>query len=189
MDKQNYGGTAAADPFDSVTAFYMQHKRLLFQEAWKYLSQLEDVEDVVCETLARLLENAEKFQPMAPAQQIRYARVIVRNLAYQLLKRSNYFTMVPFEDMDIYLPINEAEEPEFHAERSLKRMQLRKVWAKVSPEDRLLLEQKYILGWSDDAISAGLGIQPQSVRMYLTRVKRRTAKLMREAGLRIEDWF
>ena len=114
MDKHNYGGTAAADPFDSVTAFYMQHKRLLFQEAWKYLSQLEDVEDVVCETLARLLENAEKFQPMAPAQQIRYARVIVRNLAYQLLKRSNYFTMVPFEDMDIYLPINEAVEPEVH---------------------------------------------------------------------------
>ena len=62
MDKQNHGGIAA-DPFDSVTAFYMQHKHLLFQEAWKYLTQLEDVEDVVCETLARLLENIEKFIP------------------------------------------------------------------------------------------------------------------------------
>ena len=189
MDKQNHGGIAAADPFDSVTAFYMQHKHLLFQEAWKYLSQLEDVEDVVCETLARLLENIEKFHSMASAQQIRYAKVIVRNLAYQLLKRSNYFTMVPFEDMDLYLPANEAEEPEPHLERRHKLAQIRKVWAKVSPEDRLLLEQKYILGWSDEVICAGLNIQPQSVRMYLTRVKRRTAKLMREEGLRVEDWF
>lgn len=188
MDKQNHGGIAA-DPFDSVTAFYMQHKHLLFQEAWKYLTQLEDVEDVVCETLARLLENIEKFHSMAPAQQIRYAKVIVRNLSYQLLKRSNYFTMVPFEDMDFYLPANEEEEPEPHLERSHKLAQIRKVWSKVSPEDRLLLEQKYILGWSDEAICRGLGIQPQSVRMYLTRVKRRTAKLMREEGLHIEDWF
>lgn len=189
MDEKNTGSIAVSDPFDSVTAFYIRYKLLLFQEAWKYLPLLEDVEDVVCETLTRLLENAEKFHAMYPAQQLQYARVIVRNLCYHHLRRSSYFTMVPFEDMDVYFPIDEKDDPETIAARKLRTMQIRKVWADVPPEDRLLLEQKYILDWSDETIASGLGIKAQSVRMSLTRAKRRTAKLMQDAGIRVEDWF
>lgn len=189
MDEKNTGSIAVSDPFDSVTAFYIHYKRLLFQEAWKYLPQLEDVEDVVCETLTRLLENAGKFHAMESSHQIQYAKVIVRNLCYHHLRRSSYFTMVPFEDIDVYFPIAERDDPEHLADRKLRTMQIRKVWVDVPPEDRLLLEQKYILGWSDETIASGLGIKAQSVRMSLTRAKRRTAKLMQDAGIRIDDWF
>lgn len=187
MDIKTNGGTAVSDPFDSVTTFYLKHKNFLFREAWKYLSQPEDVEDIVCETLSRILENAEKFHSMHPTQQLQYARVIVRNLSYHHLRRSSYFTMVPFEDVDVYLPIEKEEEPDSLASRKLQITKIRNVWAKVSPEDRLLLEQKYILGWSDAVLAAGLDVKPQSVRMYLTRAKRRTAKLMREEGISFED--
>ena len=189
MDIRINGGTAVSDPFDSVTTFYLEHKNLLFREAWKYLSQPEDVEDIVCETLSRLLENAEKFHTMYPTQQIQYARVIVRNLSYHHLRRSIYFTMVPFEDVDVYLPIGQVDEPDALASRKLQITRIRNVWAKVPPEDRLLLEQKYILGWSDEVLAAGLNVKPQSVRMYLTRAKRRTAKLMLEEGICMEDWI
>ena len=189
MDEKNTGSIAVSDPFDSVTAFYIHYKRLLFQEAWKYLPQLEDVEDVVCETLTRLLENAGKFHAMESSHQIQYAKVIVRNLCYHHLRRSSYFTMVPFEDIDVYFPIEERDDPERLADRKLRTMQIRKVWVDVPPEDRLLLEQKYILGWSDETIASGLDIKAQSVRMSLTRAKRRTAKLMQDAGIRIDDWF
>ena len=97
--------------------------------------------------------------------------------------------MVPFEDIDVYFPIEERDDPEHLADRKLRTMQIRKVWVDVPPEGRLLLEQKYILGWSDETIASGLGIKAQSVRMSLTRAKRRTAKLMQDAGIRIDDWF
>jgi RNA polymerase sigma factor (sigma-70 family) len=189
MDRKNSGGIFVSDPFDSVTAFYIHYKRLLFQEAWKYLPQLEDVEDVVCETLTRLLENAGKFHAMESSHQIQYAKVIVRNLCYHHLRRSSYFTLVPFEDVDVYLPAGKEEEPEAVADRKCRIGQLKEVWAQIPPEDRLLLEQKYILDWSDETIAAGLQIKPQSVRMYLTRAKRRAAKQMREAGIQLEDWL
>ena len=189
MDRKNSGDIFVSDPFDSVAAFYQKHKMLLFREAWKYLSAQEDVEDIVCETLARILEKAEKFHSMQPAQQVQYAKVIVRNLSFHHLRRSSYFTLVPFEDVDVYLPAGKEEEPEAVADRKCRIGQLKEVWAQIPPEDRLLLEQKYILDWSDETIAAGLQIKPQSVRMYLTRAKRRAAKQMREAGIQLEDWL
>ena len=97
--------------------------------------------------------------------------------------------MVPFEDVDVYLPIGQEDEPDVLASRKLQIARIRNVWEKVPPEDRLLLEQKYILGWSDEMLAAGLDVKPQSVRMYLTRVKRRTTKLMLEEGICMEDWI
>lgn len=89
------------EDYDIITAFYLKHKMLRYHEAWKYLNLQEDVEDIVYETLVRIIENIDKFRHMAPLQQIQYAKVIVRNLSYVLLKRSTYFTMIPFESIDL----------------------------------------------------------------------------------------
>lgn len=56
-------------------------------------------------------------------------------------------------------------------------------------EERLLLEQKYVLGWSDNELASMLGIQPQSVRMRLTRAKRKAIQLMKEQGFQISEWL
>ena len=177
------------EDYDIITAFYLKHKMLLYHEAWKYLNLQEDVEDIVYETLVRIIENIDKFRHMAPLQQIQYAKVIVRNLSYVLLKRSTYFTMIPFESIDLYLPIEESETPDSIISQKLQRAQIRTIWAEVPPEDRLLLEQKYILDWSDELLAARLDIKPQSVRMRLTRAKRRTMKLMIEHGIQISEWL
>ena len=58
----------------------------------------------------------------------------------------------------------------------------------ISPE-RLLLEQKYILKWSDEDLAARFGIKTQSVRMRLTRAKRRIIQLMKEHGFLISEWL
>ena len=47
-------------------------------------------------------------------------------------------------------------------------------------EDRLLLEGKYILGYTDAELADMLGCKKSSVRMKLTRARRRAFQLMTE---------
>ena len=108
---------------------------------------------------------------------------------YTYAKRQSLYTMVPFEDVDTYLTIEESQLPESVALRHIKLEHLRNMWAKLPVEDRLLLEQKYVLDWSDAELAASLGIKPQSVRMRLTRAKRNAIHHLKEQGFQISEWL
>ena len=59
---------------------------------------------------------------------------------------------------------------------------LRAVWPRLDEESRLLLEGKYILGYDNQELGQMLGCQANSVRMKLTRARRRALRLMGEEG-------
>lgn len=63
---------------------------------------------------------------------------------------------------------------------SEQREQLWKIWRLLPREDRYLLEGKYILGYSDQQLAASLSCKPNSIRMKLTRARRRAMKLLLE---------
>ena len=56
------------------------------------------------------------------------------------------------------------------------------IWGSLSEEDRLLLEGKYILGYHDDELATMLGCRKDSVRMKLTRARRRAFQRMLKEG-------
>lgn len=174
---------------DIITEFFVDNKLLLYREAWKYLSITEDVEDIVCETLVRIIAHMEKFRSLLPYERIQYSKAIVRNLSYIHLKRSSLLTMVPFEDVDTYLTVEENQLPENIVAQQINLAQIRKVWENIPVEERLLLEQKYVLDWSDKELATVLGVQPQSVRMRLTRAKRKVVQLLNEQGFQISEWL
>ena len=172
---------------DIIYEFFVKHKTLLYAEARKYLSSQEDVEDIVYEAIVRIIEYIDKFRSLLPNERIRYAKVIVRNLSFIYLKRQSYFTMVSFDDVDPYLSIDDCQLPESQVTRQLQIEQIRNIWAKVPVEDRLLLEQKYVLDWNDADLAKNLGIKPQSVRMRITRAKRNVIRLLMENGFHIYE--
>lgn len=174
---------------DIITDFFLQNKMLLYREAWKYLSLQEDVEDIVYEAFVRIIDHMEKFRTLLPHERIQYSKAIVRNLSYVYLKRSSLIKMVPYEDVDTYLTVEESQLPESIVTKQIQLAQIRKIWAQIPVEDRLLLEQKYVLDWSDKELAATLGIQAPSVRMRLTRAKRKVISLLKEQGFQISDWL
>ena len=54
------------------------------------------------------------------------------------------------------------------------------VWQKLSPTDQLLLEWKYIFGFSDRDLALRLDCKPESIRMKLTRARRRALHILKE---------
>ena len=55
---------------------------------------------------------------------------------------------------------------------------LAQVWPRLDENTRWLLEARYILDYSDGELARELGVKPDSVRMALTRARRKARHLM-----------
>lgn len=171
-----------------MTFFYETYNANMYREARKHISNSEDVEDIVYEALAKIIDKMDIFRDLKPLQQLQYALTTVRNLSYIFLKRNNYFTFIPYDSMDFDIAANDDTDPELRAEKSTMSTSIQKVWGSLDPNDRILLEQKYILYWKDSEIAAPLNIQPQSVRMRLTRAKRNLLNQLSNEGINLTEW-
>lgn len=176
------------DDEDLITDFYLKHRGLMYNEARKTLDISEDVEDTVYEALVKIIDKMPIFRELQPKQQVQYALTTVRNLSYILLRRNKHFTMIPLEDLDADIPVGEQHSTENIVENKLLNAYIMQVWSQINIEDRMLLEQKYILHWKDEELAGALGIQPPSVRMRLTRAKRNVLKELQNKGIDLSDW-
>lgn len=173
---------------DLMTAFYLQHRDYLYQQARKYLPNAQDAEDIVHDALACIIRRLEVFRSLHSQQQLVYAKVTVRNLVYAQQKRSGRLDVVSVDEFGLDIPADENSLPESITAERQRREKIQSIWNETDAEDRLLLEQKYILKWSDAELAERLGIQPQSVRMRLTRAKRNIARQMEEKGFLSAQW-
>lgn len=55
---------------------------------------------------------------------------------------------------------------------------LHRIWPMLSNKDKLLLEGRYIWGYNDSELAEQLKTNPQNIRTYLSRAKKRALKLM-----------
>lgn len=177
------------DDRDLMTDFYTKYKALMYSEAQKHLDIPEDVEDAVYEALTKIIDKMEVFRELKLWQRVQYALTTIRNLSYIMLKKSNHFTFVSFDDLEYDIPADDGYSAEKSVEDKMFRMHIKQVWNEINLEDRMLLEQKYILQWKDEEIAVFLGIKPQSVRMRLTRVKRNVVLEMQKKGFHIAEWL
>ena len=175
------------DDRDLMTDFFHQYRGLMYNEAQKHLNLPEDVEDIVYEALAKIIDKMETFRDLAHWQRVQYALTTVRNLAYIFLKRNSRFTFVSFDEVEYDIPANDGSSMEETTEEQMLRAHINQIWKDIDLDDRILLEQKYILRWSDEELANSLSIQPQSVRMRLTRAKRKVLKEMQKRGLVFPD--
>lgn len=174
---------------DLMTQFYLSYKALMFNEARKYMEIEEDVEDVVYEALTKIIDKMDVFRDLLPKQQIRYALTCVRNIAYVLLRRRNTVVTVPFDDMDADLFEDDSQNVAASVEKKLLITYIHNIWHELDCDARMLLEQKYVLHWTDEELAEALGIKTQSVRMRLTRTKRELMAQLQKNGFHLEDWL
>lgn len=174
---------------DIMIAFYTQYHALMYHEARKHLDVTEDVEDIVYEALARIIDKMDVFRDLMPWQQVQYALTTVKNLSYLLLKRQKHFEFIPFDAIDFDITADEASFPEAAVQKSMLDAGVRKIWNALDVDDKILLEQKYVLHWKDAEIAEPLQIKPESVRMRLTRAKRHLMQELQKQGFDIADWL
>ena len=172
-------GAFATDTGDRafMEALYGRFGKLMVSTARKYLPEEAEVEDAVQTALLGLLGRAELLRGMDDGPLAGYVRSSVRNAALNILRERE-------------MGERRKERLQASGEETLsmdelmilyeRRAALRTVLEQLRPVDRLLLEGKYLLHYTDGELAAQLSCQAGSVRMKLTRARRRALELLKE---------
>ena len=171
---------SVSDPNDQafMIELYRQHERLLYSVVKRYIKDFHMREDVLQDALVDLIQNIDKLRALSPASLSMYITAVVRNRAFSRL-RAEKLRKEHESSLDEY-PENAMSEA-FHGidEVPLKgelREKIERAWTALSQTDQMLLEGKYLLGYSDEELAKRLHYKPNSIRMKLTRARRRAAQ-------------
>lgn len=160
-----------------ILKLYNNYGRLMYFIVNKYCSDPFAQEDIVQDTLLKLIEKNTRLRELEEKALAAYISMSVRNTAYSYLrKRAKEREM--FISLDEALSYPSLETAPVEETITMLEIQgnLAQVWQELSAEDRFLLEGRYILQYTDRELSESLGCKPGSVRMKLTRVRRKVLK-------------
>lgn len=168
---------SVSEPDDQafMIELYQRYDRLMFSTTRKYIDDPHIREEVVQDTLVALIQNISTLRTMGQCQLGVYVRVAVRNRAITYLrarKRAQEHFVSLDEQNGEHLSSDGPTLDELVL-RGETVERLEELWDVLPPEDHLLLEGRYILGYSDQELAAQLGCKPDSIRMKLTRARRR----------------
>lgn len=168
-----------ADDQTFICRLYEEYEQLMFWTAAKYLNNIEDRKDAVQDAIIALIRNLETIKRLKDSYLRTYIVYTVESRSINLVKRKNIELRL-FDDLDS-VPVGTSVDM---IEDSLLQMTMRHtisdIWTKLSTQDKILLESKYILGYNDNEIGEMLGCKASSVHMYLTRARRKAMELILE---------
>lgn len=158
--------------------FYEENKRFLYYIARKYVSSQTDCEDLVQDTVVRLLKNIPSLRDLDGCKTAKYIVLTVRAAFLDSEKRKHGAKAIYLSD-DLLETLIKAEllSAEGIPDMSAK-LEVELLKRSLPPRDWLLLEGKYILGYSQEELGKLIGVSPDSVRMMLWRAKEKARKVL-----------
>lgn len=179
IEKETHRGKD--DDRQFILDLYRDFCRLMFFTAQKYCSDPLQQEEVVQESLRKLIEKVGTLRTLKPSVLASYIVATVRNTAISYLRaQAKDKAVVSLEDLSEEPASQESMDEALILQEELAP--LRAIWPQLSREDQLLLEGKYLLGYGSAQLAQQLGYEPANVRMKLTRARRRALKLMKKGG-------
>ena len=148
---------------------YRRFGRMMLSVARAILGDAGLSEDAVSEAFIRIIENLDKIDLDDCYKTRGFVVVIVRNTAFNILKKQKRDKTVPFED---YIDYSDCAEPVF------EDVTIREACARIAKAVTGLhqnyadiLYLKCELGYSNEEISRILGITPENARVRLSRAR------------------
>ncbi len=176
--------TEAYPPSDQefMLQLFQEYGRLMFSIAQRYIPDGTVWEDIVQDCLEKLIKRVSVLRPMKRRVLVQYIVSTTKNTSINFLRRQDVCSrqVVSIESSEVAdLP---ADIPSLDETIILEeqRASLLEIWPLLSQEDQILLEGKYLLGESDQALAKQLGCKPDSVRMKLTRARRKALRFLIE---------
>lgn len=164
---------------------YHEFKELMYATVLKYTLNPDAADDVVQDSIVRLLKKMDVIRPMKKNILASYIVSTVKNTAISTMRKQTYYDAHTADYGEEFssesLPLDKLV---ILAEQNA---QLASIWPHLSEVEQLLLEGKYILGFSNQELAEQLECQPNSVRMKLTRARRHALSLLIAKGVEYCD--
>lgn len=165
-----------------IIQLYEEYHRLMFFVVKQYIPDFSIHEDIVQECLVNLIKKVETLKPMERCALSGYVVSTVRNTSINYLKHQGrilkHQTLIEDDKEDEVLAVGASMDELITLMEH--KSKLKAIWPMLRQEEQILLEGKYILGYSDRELALQLKCKPDSIRMKLTRARRKALKLLVE---------
>lgn len=150
--------------------FYEEYKGFIYYIANRYSTSPSDCEDIVQDSVMRLLSNTKALMALNHPKAVKYIALTVKSsfLDYERKLLASKEIELDEEKLSSLLEKNSLR---INAEHNQVKMDLYQLRQALSQRDWLVLEGKYILGYSQDELSAMIGVSSDSIRMILHRAR------------------
>lgn len=177
-----FGASHKPNSQKKVEELYSKYKRLMFATAGKFTANMDDQEDIVQTVLEQLVKIFSENTASKRCISAGYIVFMVRSAAIDLLRKQSREAQHSFgvEDDKFAELAGTTETLEELLLPSDSADRLQAIWPELSHEDQLLLEGRYMLDRTDQELADILNCKLSSIRMKLTRARRRAIKLLSE---------
>lgn len=160
----------SAEQTEFFHQFYEEYKGFIFYIANRYTANPTDCEDIVQDSVIRLLCNTNVLMTLNHPKTVKYIALTVKSAFLDHERRilASKEIELDEEKLAVLLEKGSLHSNADHAQRKLDLCQLKQA---LSQRDWLVLEGKYILGYSQDELSKMIGVSPDSIRMILHRAR------------------
>ena len=174
-------GAPDSSDLEYMEGLYREFYPLMVSAAHKYTVDPQDRDDVIQNALVCLVRKSALLRSLDRPVLASYIYRTVQHIAIDLRREREKTGQweSPLEETEWFS--GEELRPAENAILSRSRLlALRGALARLSPEERLLLEGKYFLEHDDKELARRLNCKPSSIRMMLTRARRRLLELLPE---------
>ena len=159
-------------------SFYEEYKNYMYYIARKYVTVVEDCEDLVQDTIIRLMHNIPTLRQLSRFKIAKYISLTVKSAYLDSEKIKKKDDLIFLDDAEMEAIMIE----QFHITGSDQVVAAREAIQKLKKElparDWLLLDAKYNLGLSQEEIGRLVGVAPDSVRMLLYRAREKAKQIL-----------
>lgn len=166
-------------------SFFEEYKNYLYHAASSYAATAADRDDLVQETVMRLMKNIPVLRQLTRCKTAYYIVVTVKTAYIDMLRRKQNINFLPLNDDDDFLKalpentLTDRSETKIHLRMAV--VQLKK---NLSEKEWMVLVGKVIMGYTHEELGTLLDMKPASVRMALSRAKAKAREL-----IKAEDWM
>lgn len=175
-----------SDPDDRafMESLYLEFEGLMYATVKKYIGEESDQMDVMQDVVVKLIRKVSTLRPMGDGALCGYIATTAKNTAIDFLRKKNRVGVdaVGMDEAQFSQTEDLALSLDDLMELSERRGYLQEALSNLSEEDRSLLEWKYFLDYSDEDLAQLFGCKVNSIRMKLTRARRRAFRQMMEHG-------
>ena len=164
-----------------MTDLYRRYSRLMYTTARRCVSSGQDCEDIVQDAVESLCRKVHTLMGLPGPALTVYIVHTVKSKVSNFQRHQNVVNrhVTALADTNLEELRSPAPTPEMLVEQIDA---LYRVWPRLPEQDRELLYRKYVLWQDNEELAEFLRCKPDSVRMRLTRAKRKAAALMKGDG-------
>ena len=160
--------------------FYESNIKFMYYTAKNYASAPSDQEDIVQDALMRLMRNIPKLRELSPTAAAKYIVLTLRSAFLDNERRKHGGSPISLDDAALEALIRADlliadSMPDLSA-----RLEVEQLRRELPTRDWLVLEGKYVLGYSQEELAAQIGVSPDSIRMILCRAREKARKILRQ---------